>query len=50
MGNPKDITQCLSIVKPKYNKQIRVCNRFLYITYIIFGILLLSQLYFCFVL
>lgn len=50
MGSPRDITQCLSVSKPKYSKHVRVRNGFLYATYAVFGILLLSQFYFCFIL
>ncbi len=50
MGSPRDITQCLTVPKPKHSKHVRVRNGFLYATYVVFVALLLSQFYFCFIL
>ena len=50
MGSPRDITQCLTVPKTKYSKHVRVRNKFLYVTYVVFIALLISQFYFCFIL
>lgn len=51
MGSPKDITQYLAVSKTKRgSKHTRVRNGFLYVTYIVFVALMLSQFYFCFIL